>query len=153
MGISRRARFKYIGIGTDSMGRIGNATRDSVEARILRAENVSDAPAKPLSVRGGEKRSYRGQKMRRGGKPVRDWKLTGHTLSQMRVMFSSATQAVIGFLSGIGPGRKIPAPKIAAIRNADERQFGMSDRNRSDMHNAIVTELAARPYVTTERIP
>jgi hypothetical protein len=147
--VRRKARFGYVGFGQDAIERIADKTRASVLARIQRGETVSDSPAKPLKarVKAGVDRGYRAQKARKGGQPIRDWTYTGHTLKSMKVLLVSVTKAVIGFLPNAGFGRKLTAAQIASIRNADERQFGLSPRDKDVMMTAVTDEVRSRPPV------
>jgi hypothetical protein len=167
--VRRRARFAYYGLSSDAMQRIAETTRGSVISRIQRGETVNDSPARPLSMKYKERwenhrlvsmgadRGYRAQKQRKGGRPIRDWTYTGHTLRCLKVAWVTANRAAISFLNVIAPWRRISAAKIAAIRNADERQFGVSPKDRQNMmaavHREVVAERPVRPQAlegTTE---
>lgn len=148
----RKARFHVEGYTPEQMASVATVLRDSIEQRILRAMDVNDAAAPPLKqpirnvtsrrnvvtvngqrliqLPGKEYRGYPYYKQKRGGNPVRDWKLSGRTLRSMRVLTAAANRAVIGFTDA-------EANKRAYINNRRWRQFGMSPRDRAAMMAAF----------------
>jgi hypothetical protein len=120
--VKRRARFVSTGYSADEMLRVARLLRDDIEARILRAENVSDSPAPPLSD-GKRGRGYRSFKARRAPPAIRNWRFTGRTLRAMIAFDAVRNRAKIGFQGAL-------ANKLASINNRRHRQFGVSPRNR-----------------------
>ena len=111
------------------MVEIGQVAVDSIKARLARAENIYDQPAKPLSEgkRGG---GYRRYKSRKAPPAIRNWKLTGRTLRGMNVLRANENRAVIGFSDPVAGMR-------AAINQKRERQFGLSPANWKDILRAV----------------
>ena len=128
--VVRRARFEVTGYSADAMTTIAGVTRDSIETRILRAQDTYDSPVKPLA------KGYAKFKGRKGLAQVRDWRFTGRTLRSMKVLRAQANKAVIGFTDAVSNMR-------AAINNRRARQFGMSDTNRA----ALVDEAKRHPFM------
>lgn len=140
--VRRRARFQVVGYSHEAMQSIADPTNASVLSRIRRGETVQDAPAKPLKVPAGasearRRNSYPERKKRKGLKDIRDWTFTGHTLRCAKVLSTSINRAVLGFLDATLPGRKKSAAGIAAIRNADERQYGLSPSDKRVLAGAL----------------
>lgn len=65
---------------------------------------------------------------------IRDWTLTGHTLSNLVVLKASTNRCTIGFTSAARPGgRGITAAGVAAINNRRHRQFGVSPNDKREL--------------------
>ena len=118
----RRARFVVVGYSPEQMLVPGNALRDSIEQRILRAEDAYDAPAKPLSSK-GKYGGYAAWKAKKAPPAERNWKFRGRTLRSMKVLAVAANRAVIGFTDP-------ESNRVAYYNNRRVRQFGVSPRNR-----------------------
>lgn len=125
----KRARFTVPGYSPDQMVMLGNALRDSIEQRILRAEDVYDGAAQPLSSK-GKRGGYAAWKSKKAPPAERNWRYTGRTLRSMKVLSVATNRAVIGFTDA-------EANKRAAINNRRWRQFGVSPRNRQAVALAL----------------
>lgn len=119
-----RARFVVSPFSSEQMTTLAGVLRDSMRTRMLAGLSVSDSPAKPLTPK------YAATKQRRGGQPVRDWKLTGKTLNSMAVLSASENRAVIGFSDP-------RAARIAAFNQRKERSFGVAPRDRQKLVEAV----------------
>jgi hypothetical protein len=141
----RKARLVYSGFSSEQMRQIGQSLLDSIGARIRRAENVEDAPAKPLkpgrvTARGQQTLGYPDYKARRGYNPVRDWisfianpRGRMKTLAAMQVKEASENRVVIGFIDP-------KADMIAHLNQLRERQFGVSPKDRVVLIGAVRSE-------------
>ena len=124
-----KARFVVSPFTPQQMVEIGQVCADSIKARLERAENVYDQPAKPLSE-GRRGTGYKRYKSRKAPPAIRNWNLTGRTLRGMRVLRANENRAVIGFSDPVAAMR-------AAINNRRERQFGVSPANWKDIIAAV----------------
>ena len=118
------ARFVVGPFSSDQMSTLAGILRDSMRGRIQNGLNVNDQPAKPL------KPGYASAKARKGGKPVRDWMMSGQTLRCMAVLSANENRAVIGFNNPI-------AARIAHFNNLRERAFGVSPMDRQMLVAAV----------------
>ncbi|HLW75984.1 MAG TPA: hypothetical protein VKS01_03345 [Bryobacteraceae bacterium] len=94
----------------------------TIRDRILAGENVDDQAAPALSTK-GRQGGYSARKTRRGEPAVRDWKLTGRTLSSLGPTSVTANEIRIGFTDA-------RAAKIAAINNGRDRMWGIGAQSR-----------------------
>lgn len=130
-----RARFVISALSSGQMVRLGSIAAASIKDRLSRGENVSDAPAKPLTV------GYARRKSKRAPPALRNWKFTGRTLRSMQVLSANENRARIGFSDPIANMR-------AVVQNRRERQFGLSETN----WDAIKGELRQMKPVGTKAI-
>jgi hypothetical protein len=124
-----KARFVVSPFTAQQMVELGQVAVDSIKARLERAENIYDQPAKPLSE-GKRGTGYRRYKSRKAPPAIRSWKLTGRTLRGMNVLRANENRAVIGFSDPVAAMR-------AAINQKRERQFGLSPANWKDILRAV----------------
>lgn len=129
--VVKRARFVVNGYSPEQMIVLGTALRDSIVERIVRAEDVYDAPAKPLSSK-GKHGGYAAWKAKKAPPAERNWKYTGRTLRSMKVLSAAANRAVIGFTDA-------EANRRAFFNNRRVRQFDVSPRNRQAVAAALKT--------------
>lgn len=113
-----KARFAVTAFPADRMRGIGDKLVDSIKARIALGLTTNDSAAPPL------REKYRRYKVKKGGKPIRDWKRSGDTLRALSVTSASNNRAVVSFNDPIAAMR-------AAIQNRRSRQFGVSNNDRA----------------------
>lgn len=137
--IKRRVRIDVVGVQPDAIIRIGNALTGSIIERLLRAEDVHDAPAPPLKARivNGKDTGYAGRKARKAPPAIRNWRFTGRTHRSMKVLRAEINKGVIGFTDAVTNRR-------AYLNNRRWRQFGVSPRDREALVNAIRREQIVR---------
>jgi len=124
-----RARFVVSPFTAQQMVEIGQVAVDSIKARLARAENIYDQPAKLLSE-GRRGTGYRRYKSRNAPPAMRNWRRTGRTLCGMNVLRANENRAVIGFSDPVAAMR-------AAVNQRRERQFGLSPANWKDILAAV----------------
>ena len=124
-----RARFVVSPFSAQQMVELGQVAVDSIKARLERAENIYDQPAKPLSE-GRRGTGYRRYKARKAPPAIRNWRLTGRTLRGMNVLRANENRAVIGFSDPVAAMR-------AVVNQKRERQFGLSPVNWKDILAAV----------------
>ena len=148
------ARFTLSPFTSEQMERIGNATLDSVKARIARAETVDEQPAKPLSPvkyidktkRKGQLalfESYATQKQRRGALPQRDLRLTGALMQSVQVVSASEDRCIIA-------SNNIVKDAILHRNNQRSSMFGMSESDKLAMQKAVRVELEKAIQIVTK---
>jgi hypothetical protein len=125
-----RARFVLGPFTSEDMLTIGTVVRDSIAARIAKALNVNDAPARPLKPGRSGRRGYPDYKAARGLQPIRDWFWTGRTMRSLKVKSASENRVVIGFVDP-------KAGRVAHRNNLLDRQFGVSPNDRKGLNAAV----------------
>lgn len=123
--VRSRARFVVKPLSAQQMINVAEPVKEDIKQRILRAETVNDTPAPPLKEKVPGK-GYPTYKARRAPPAIRNWRLTGRTLHEMRVLSAGPNRAVIGFSSPVANLR-------AYINNRRSRQFGVSPRNEQTL--------------------
>lgn len=141
----QKARF-YVGpFPPDAMLGLGNFLIGIIQERLDQGRDVSDGVAPPLkqkvtiptkSVAGRgsliqeailrrtyKDVGYRGRKLRKGLKPIRDWNYTGQTRRSMKVLRAGVGKVTVGFVGAV-------ANRRASINNWRWRQFGVSPGDR-----------------------
>ena len=111
-------------MGPDALAEIGHAFVASQDARLSRGLNVHDQPARPLVSR------YAERKRRKGLQAVRDWFYRGRTRRSIKVLSVSPGRIVIGPTDA-------QAATVLRIRNADERQYGVSLNDKTVIARAV----------------
>jgi hypothetical protein len=122
--VSVRARFAVPGYSAEQMLSFGQAFAADVRARILRAEDVNDQPARPL------KPKYARFKARKYPPAIRNWRLTGRTLDDLQCIHYAPNLAIIGFTDPV-------ALKRMLINNRRVPQFGASPKNIENINRVI----------------
>lgn len=165
-----KARWHVENFTPQRMLEIAQPVSDSVKARILSGVNVQGSSALPLSmkysvkrdqtgriIRMGADRGYRAWKAKKFPPAIRNWKMTGFSLSQMGVVSATNGQAVIGFKETTRPAvvetypsgksftvsRSISVNKLIAINQAREQMFGMSRENTEQ----FIRQVRSKPLV------
>lgn len=79
-----------IGFSAGEMIVIGTVVANGVKARTAEGRNAFDNEAKALTPR------YKRQKARKGGKPIRDLRLSGDMMAALDVLRASDNRCVVG---------------------------------------------------------
>lgn len=130
------ARFVYRPLSSEQMATIGNLVIADVQARIRRAVNVADAPAKALKPGRNGHRGYPDYKAARGLQGIRDLVWRGMTMRSMRVISSKANEVRIGFDNP-------QAAHIAAINQNREAMFWFSPANKRRIQELVSQAIRA----------
>lgn len=117
---------------------IGERMTETIVARIRRGVNAADQSAKPLKPTTKARKdgtpyasqSYAVQKQRKGLPGIRNWVLTGATLSSAGVLNASENTVTIGF-------RNMKADIIAHVNNRRELAFAVSPADRQVFEAAV----------------
>lgn len=132
-----RPRVMIPSFAEPQMQQIVEFARQQEAQRIARAQNISDAPAKPLTTRiphqGGA--PYAQQKRKLTGNAVRDLRLTGQMLAARVASVIDRLHSVIRF-SDPRQAQK------AFINEAREPQLGLSPANKQVV-DGLVREMFA----------
>ena len=123
----------------EDMHTIGGVLVDSISARIRKAVNADDDPAKVLKPGRNGRGGYPDYRAARGLQATRDWVWTGRTMRSLKVKSASENRVAIGFVDPT-------ADRIAHVNNLRERQFGVSPKDRLAL-NAIVLAVLRRARV------
>jgi len=115
------------------MNELGKTFLTAFKERLDRAQNIFDAPARPLS------RAYARRKARLKPPAIRNLRMSGITRDTIHVMASAEGRAVIGT-------RDWRANMILTRQNRLDPQWGMSPRDRA----AVERRLAEMKSVRTE---
>lgn len=83
-----------IGFSAGEMIVIGTVVANGVKARTAEGRNIFDNEAKALTPR------YKRQKVRKGGKPIRDLRLSGDMMAALDVLRASDNRCVVGVQGG-----------------------------------------------------
>ncbi len=118
-------------LSAETMRELGEAAEFSVRTRIAFATDLGDGPAKPLDAR------YAQRKIRKGKKPVRDWRFSDvGMMASVDVVETAEEFAEIGFRS--------PFEEIKAFRfRAADALWGLSNSNRAAIQDKL-TEMGPR---------
>ena len=134
--LKQSARFMTPQFTAEEMRGIGEYVRDLNLARWDRAMNVQDQRAKGLQVSKPERidksgkiyflapRGYAIQKSRKGGRNIRDWKLTGAMRKALRVIDAAAGRVLVGWSDE-------PMFLRATYNQAIEPMFGISPNDKT----------------------
>lgn len=129
-------RIQSPGFPADEMRANMLLVRDVVRSRILSGVNLQDAGARPLVA------GYVRAKVRKGGVPIRNWKLTGALMNALDVTRSTDNYATIGFhgedqrtkarFLQAGGGYRAPGKQggIKRWKAGPEPMFGLSPNDR-----------------------
>jgi len=135
-GAFQSVRFVFVGYDQTQMRAIGDGfLKNSILPRIRNGLNVYDQPARALSP------GYLKQKLKAGGKPIRDWNLTGRLMRSTRVTTARDNYAVLGATDAAINDRLF-------YNNRRERQFGVSPNDRP----GLSAEFAKQPPHTRAQV-
>ncbi len=127
ISINRKMRLSSPNPSDEQTGILSRLTAESLRQRIAIGKNAEGKAAKPLNA------NYALGKVRRGLKPIRDWRFTGAMMADFGVMQESGGISRIGFSS--------EQQRTKAARNQKiERMIGFDPDTRS----GIVTQWAAQ---------
>lgn len=138
--VTKRASFAVPRFNAVDMRVLAQAAVNQNTTRWDRATNVRDAPAKPLQIQLRQNRAPRGyaiQKRRKGGQPIRDWKLTGQMRAAFGVLSVTRSRAVIGWNS-------TPMMLRATFNQALEQMFGISPADEQTLFQIVRGFLAEK---------
>jgi hypothetical protein len=139
------ARFVYRPLSAENMTAIGNGAISGVRARIAKALNVQDSPAKPLSTNGKGRKRYFYVKKAKGLNPARDLVFSGRTMASIKVISATANQVRIGFDNP-------QAARIAAINQNREAVFWFSPSNQEQIRELISQAIRAAELVRVGKV-
>ena len=117
----RHLEFTFSPFTTSQMEQIGTLMLNAKKARISRAVNSQDLPAKPLVNR------YAKEKIKRGRAPIRDWMWRGLTMGSFRVKRVDEEKVVIGFVNA-------ESDKIVTMQRRKEEMLSDSPRDTAALH-------------------
>ena len=117
------------------MTTLGNRViTEVVRQRIARAVNVTDSPAKPLSMKGRRGNRYFYIKKAKGLTSIRDLFLSGRTMGSLRVVSASNNKVRIGFDNP-------RASRIAAINQRRDPMFWFSPLDQREIGRIVEEEI------------
>lgn len=142
--VIREARFVYRPLSNAAQKDIGMFTAATITGRIRHGVNAMGLPAAPLKGGRNGKPGYPQLKIRKGAKPIRDWTLTGHTLSTVGVLAAGSNQIQVGSND----------PKSALIvffLNRKEKMFGVAPADRIAIDGNVQQAAIREGIVGVER--
>jgi hypothetical protein len=122
-----RISLEPISFTEDQMREFGDTAIGSMQERMAGSVNVFDAPAKPLTKR------YAAYKKKIGANPVRNLRLSGHTLASLKVRQATAHSVTVGFESSEAYRRALFSQNIDPL-------FGLSPSNESKVLEKVRAE-------------
>ncbi len=136
----RHLKFTLSPFSAEQMSNIGSIVlNDAILPRIRSGINLTDGPAKPLTVKyaaakaaGRRVANSGGRKF--SGQPIRNLTLRGWTLASAKVKSASEDRVTIGFITP-------QANQIITSNNRIEPMWGVSPNDEKVMHEAVRNSL------------